>query len=67
MEVKAFGEHQILDTVCSQRGYNCNNVVTFVFMLLFLSMVFWTGFPRFMRWYIYDENVITLLCLGSEL
>ena len=35
MEVKAFGENQILDTVRSQRGYNCNNVVIFVLMLFF--------------------------------
>jgi hypothetical protein len=35
VEFKAFGESQILDIVCSQRGYNCNNVVTFVLMLLF--------------------------------
>jgi len=39
VEVKAFGKNQILDTVCSQWGYNRNNVVTFVLMLLFLSMV----------------------------
>jgi hypothetical protein len=39
MEVKAIGEHQILDTVCSQWGYNCNNVVTFVLLLWFLSLV----------------------------
>jgi hypothetical protein len=32
---KAFGESQILDIFCSQRGYNCHNVVTFVLMLLF--------------------------------
>jgi len=39
VEVKGIGEHQILDTVCSQWGYNCNNVVTFVLLLLFLSIV----------------------------
>jgi len=64
--VKAFGEHQILDTVSGQWVYNCNNVVTLVLMLLFLSMVLCTGFSRFMKWYIYNENVITLLYLGSE-
>jgi hypothetical protein len=35
VKVKVFGKHQILDTVCSQWGYNCNNVVIFGLMLLF--------------------------------
>jgi len=39
VEVKEIGEHQILDTVYSQWWYNCNSVVSFVLMLLFLSMV----------------------------
>jgi hypothetical protein len=61
VEVKAFDENQILDTVCSQWRYTCNNVVTFVLMLLFFGQwYFSTGFPRFMKWYINDENVITL-------
>jgi hypothetical protein len=39
VEVKAIGKQQILDTACGQWGYNCNNVATFVLMLLFLSVV----------------------------
>ena len=61
VEFIAVSEHQILDAVFSQWRYSCNNVITFVLMFLFFCQwYFWTGFPRFMRWYIYDENFITL-------
>jgi hypothetical protein len=76
VEFKANGEHRILDSVCSQWGYKCNNVVTFVLMLLFLSMVLFDRIYKvyemvYLWWKCHNTTVFRLrnvnsICTSSD-
>ena len=62
VEFKAFGEDQILDLFVANE--DANEIMLLLFgWCYFLSMVL---LDMNSRWYIYDENVITLLYLDSE-